>query len=80
MRLALVQYSRHTLSIKVAKTVDELLMLTFDFDPRTSPPRVHKVCDGACCDSIGNKAGAKLVAEIKEQTRRREFKVLRIPR
>lgn len=75
MKLALVQYCHRGLAIKLAATIEELLMINFQFNPSQSPPRIHKVSDEVCLDDTG----AKLSAEIDSQRDRGEFKVLRLP-
>lgn len=74
MKLALVQESgrAHALSVKVADSVESLLELPFDFDPRSHLPRIFTVTNRDC------RSGASLVRAVRRLTLRRAYKVLRV--
>lgn len=72
MRYALVQERSTALVVKVAETVDGLLELPFEFDPRSCLPRVYAVEPRDC------RSGATLVRAIRRLTLKGAFKVLRV--
>ena len=74
---ALVQENKRekAVDVKLASTLDELLMLNFQYDPHSYIPRVHVVEDRLC---LGHRAHL-LMKLIREQTLAKKFKRLRLP-